>query len=128
MNAPAPLVASVPASGTLTGTGTFGGARGRATLVMLGLRVAYAYNWFDLGPALPALSAQFGLAPTAWGELVAAFLVGAGLLQVPSGLLARRFGTRATSIVGAALLGVAGIASGLAPSFPALLVLRFLGG
>ena len=112
----------------LPGSGLLGGRRGRATLVMLALRIAYAYNWFDLGPALPAISSEFGLAPTAWGELVAVFLVGAGLLQVPSGLLARRYGTRAVSIAGAALLGVAGVAAGLAPSFPALLVLRFVGG
>ena len=112
----------------LEGRGTFGGPRGRATLLLIGLRVAYAYNWFDLGPALPTLSAQFGVAPTAWGELVASFLLGAGLLQVPSGLLARRFGTRTLSLAGAALLGVAGLASALVPSFAALLVLRFLCG
>lgn len=112
----------------LEGRGVFGGPRGRATLLLVGLRVAYAYNWFDLGPALPTLSAQFGVPPTAWGELVAAFLLGAGLFQVPSGLLARRWGTRTLSLAGAALLGVAGVASAFAPSFEALLLLRFASG
>lgn len=115
-------------AGRLSGAGAFGGARGRATLLLVGLRVAYAYNWFDLGPALPTLSTQFGVAPTAWGELVAAFLLGAGLFQVPSGLLARRYGTRTLSLGGAALLGVAALASAFAPTFPALLALRFASG
>ena len=116
------------ATGRLEGAGAFGGPRGRATLLLVGLRIAYAYNWFDLGPALPTLSVEYGVGPTAWGALIAAFLLGAGLFQVPSGLLARRYGTRALSLSGAALLGVAALASAAAPTFSALLVLRFACG
>jgi predicted MFS family arabinose efflux permease len=62
------------------------------------------------------------------GLLVAAFLVGAGLLQVPAGFLARRYGARAVSIAGVALLAVAGAAGAAAPSFDVLLALRLLAG
>jgi MFS family permease len=100
----------------------------RATFVLILLRIAYAYNWFDIGPGFPVLSASFGLTPTDWGVLLATFLAGAGLLQVPSGLLARRYGTRLLSLVGAALLGGASLASAAAPSFLVLAGLRFAAG
>jgi MFS transporter, ACS family, D-galactonate transporter len=100
----------------------------RATLLLIALRTAYAYNWFSIGPALPSVSAAFAVPPSAWGGLIAAFLVGAGALQVPSGLLARRYGTRSISLLGALLLGVAAAASAFAPSYDALLLFRGLAG
>lgn len=116
-----------PASTAPSTTPPPGGAL-RPTLLLIALRMAYAYNWFSIGPALPAVSASFGVPPSAWGGLIAAFLVGAGALQVPSGLLARRYGTRTISLIGALLLGVAAVASGFAPSYLALVLLRGLAG
>jgi MFS family permease len=118
-------------SGVLAPTarsGSFVGSAGRATLALIGLRIIYAYNWFTVGPALPAIGNEFVVGPAAWGALLAAFFVGAGLLQVPAGLLAARWGTRRTSLIGAGLLGGAALASGFAPDFFALLFLRGLTG
>jgi MFS family permease len=109
-------------------TAGFRGPAGRATIVLVLLRITYAYNWFDVGPGFPAISGTFGLSPSAWGILLAAFLVGAGLLQVPSGFLARRYGARVVALSGAALLGVAALASAGAPSFLALVGLRLAAG
>jgi len=100
----------------------------RATIALIALRVGYAYNWYDVGPALPLIGSTFGVGPAAWGLLLAAFLVGAGLLQVPAGLLARRYGARAVSLVGVGILAVSGAACGAAPSFPVLLSLRLVAG
>jgi MFS transporter, ACS family, D-galactonate transporter len=100
----------------------------RATVVLIALRVAYAYNWFDISPALLPIGATFVIGPAEFGLLTAAFLIGAGLLQVPAGFLARRFGARTVSIAGAGTLAVAGIASGLSPSFAALFGFRLLAG
>lgn len=96
--------------------------------MLIALRVGYAYNWFDTGPALPAIGAAFSVGPAELGLLVAVFLVGAGLLQVPAGILARRYGARLVSVAGVGLLAVAGAASAVAPSFDALLALRFAAG
>lgn len=104
------------------------GPAGRATLALIGVRVIYAYNWFDVGPALPAIGGEFHVGPAAWGLLLAAFFVGAGALQLPAGLLARRWGTRAVSLVGAALLGGSALACSLAPDFAVLVLLRGLSG
>lgn len=104
------------------------GGAGHATAVLIALRIAYAYNWFDVGPGLPDLSRTFGIGPAQWGILLASFLVGAGLLQVPAGLLSLRYGARAVSLVGALLLGGADLAAAAAPNFGTLVVLRAAAG
>jgi predicted MFS family arabinose efflux permease len=100
----------------------------RATVVLIALRVGYAYNWFSVGPALPSIGTEFGVGPADWGLLVAAFLVGAGLLQVPAGFLARRYGARGVSLAGVGLLAVSALGSAVAPSFPLLLASRLAAG
>ncbi len=100
----------------------------RATWVLIAVRAGYAYNWFTIGPALPAIGAEFNVGPAEWGLLIAAFLVAAGLLQVPAGVLSRRYGSRSVALWGAALLGIASIASALAPSFDVLVAMRVLAG
>jgi predicted MFS family arabinose efflux permease len=96
--------------------------------VLIIMRAAYAYNWFDVGPAFPGIGTTFGVGPSGWGLLLAAFLAGAGVFQVPAGLLGRRYGNRVVSLVGAALLGGFGVLTGIAPSFLALLLLRAAAG
>lgn len=111
-----------------SGTSPAPGTPLRATAALIGLRIAYAYNWFDIGPALPAIGTQFGVSGAGWGILVASFLIGAGLLQVPAGLLAQRYGTRTVTVAGAALLGAAAIASAASPNFAALVASRLIAG
>jgi len=103
------------------------GAR-RALALLIVLRVAYAYNWFDVGPALPALGQELAIGPAEWGVLLAAFLAGAGLLQVPAGLLASRYGPRPIALLGVTVLGGAGLAAAAAPSFALLVALRAVAG
>jgi len=100
----------------------------RATILLIALRIGYAYNWFDVGPGLPAIGAEFGVGVADWGLLIAAFLVGAGLFQVPAGLLARRYGSRVVSLVGTGLLAIGGVGGAFAPDFASLLALRLLSG
>ncbi len=100
----------------------------RSTWILIAVRAGYAYNWFTIGPALPAIGAAFSVGPGEWGVLVASFLVGAGAMQVPAGLWARRYGPRSVGLAGAVLLGVASILCALAPSFLILVSLRIVGG
>jgi predicted MFS family arabinose efflux permease len=100
----------------------------RAAVALVALRIGYAYNWFDIGPALPSIGTRYGVGPAEWGVLVAAFLVGAGLLQVPAGLLARRYGARSVSLAGVGLLAVSAAACAAAPSFLVLVALRIVAG
>ncbi|MDE1821518.1 MAG: MFS transporter [Euryarchaeota archaeon] len=109
------------------------GAVARAMAVLVALRVVYAYNWFDIGPALApgphgVLATYPGIPVSALGLPLAAFFAGAAVMQVPAGLLARRHGTKSIGLLGALLLGGAALVGAAAPTFPALLVLRFLAG
>ena len=103
-------------------------AAARATAALIALRIGYAYNWFDISPALRPIGATYGVGPADWGILVAAFLVGAGLLQVPAGLLARRDGARSVSLAGVGLLAVSAAACAAAPTFLILVALRLVAG
>ncbi len=98
--------------------------RSRALALLIALRIGYAYNWFNIGPAFPGIGAAFSVGPAEWGVLLAAFFVAAGAMQVPSGLAARRWGARAVSLWGTTLIGAGAIASGFAPSFAALVAVR----
>jgi len=100
----------------------------RATGALIALRIGYAYNWLDIGPALRSIGASYGVGPADWGLLVAAFLLSAGLLQVPAGLLARRYGARSVSLAGVGILAVGSAACAAAPSFFVLVVLRLVAG
>ena len=104
------------------------GVVARATAALIALRIAYAYNWFDVGPALPQIGKTFGVGPAQWGVLVAAFLVSAGLFQVPAGFLARRYGSRSVTLGGAGILAVGAAAAGGSPSFVWLVSLRLVAG
>lgn len=111
-----------------SGSGLTRGPVLRATVILIALRVGYAYNWFDIGPGFVSLGREFGVGPGDWGLLTAAFLVGAGLLQVPAGLLSRRYGPRSISLWGVGLLALAGVGSAIAPSFAILLITRLAAG
>ncbi len=100
----------------------------RATWILIALRAGYAYNWFDVGPALPAIGATYSVGPAEWGLLVGIFLVGAGAFQVPAGLLARKHGPRVVALWGAGLLAVSASASAFAPTFATLLLARLIAG
>ena len=102
--------------------------RGRATALLIALRFGYAYNWFDIGPALPRIGATFGVGPGAWGVLVAGFLVGAGATQVPAGVLSRRHGERPVALAGVGLLALAALAGAFSPTFVVLLASRVVAG
>ncbi len=79
-------------------------------------------------PAIPDLVAHFG-APDGTGQhVVAAYLLGYALGQIPSGLLADRFGRLPVFYAGIALYTLAAVGTTLANSVNALLLARFVQG
>jgi MFS family permease len=94
-------------------------------------RVIYTINWFNIAPLIGKsglITLDLHLSPLAQGILVSSFLLGAGLFQVPAGLVSAHWGPKNTSQLGMLILSSSGIAEGLSPNFPALLVSRFLLG
>jgi MFS family permease len=104
------------------------GRRAVPSSVLFLVRIVYAFNWYNIGAVLPLIATSLSASPTELAIVLGAFLLGVGIFQVPAGLAAVRWGSRRVSIAGVAVLGIAGIASAFAPSWPTLAAIRFVGG
>lgn len=94
-------------------------------------RVIYTINWFNIAPLLGAtglIAVDLHIDLPAQGVLTASFLAGAGIFQIPAGLVSARWGTKRTSQLGMLILSLSGIGEGLSPNFAALFASRFLLG
>lgn len=97
-----------------------------STLVLA--RIVYAFNWYNVGAVLPLIGKGLDATTVELGVVLGAFLVGAGIFQIPAGLLAMRWGYRRTSLFAVALMGVFCLASAASPSWVVLAALRFGAG
>ncbi len=104
--------------------------RGRSVAVgtLFLARTVYAFNWYDIGGVLALVRASFGVGPVQLGIVLGAFLIGAGIFQVPAGLAAIRWGNRTVSLLALVTMGGFSLASAAAPSWPILALLRFGAG
>ncbi len=95
---------------------------------VLASRVIYTVNWFNISPALLLIAQELGIDQPTIGVLTSSFLLGAGIFQIPAGILSIRWGPKNTSQLGMLILSVSGIGEGLSPNFPVLFMARlFLG-
>ncbi len=62
------------------------------------------------------------------GLLTSSFLLGAGIFQIPAGIVSAKWGPKNTSQLGMLILSLSGIGEGLSPNFPTLVASRFLLG
>ena len=94
-------------------------------------RVIYTINWFNIAPLLGAtglIALGLRIDLPSQGLLTSSFLLGAGIFQIPAGIVSARWGPKNTSQLGMLILSFSGIGEGLSPNFPVLLVARFLLG
>ena len=98
-----------------------------AVVLVIG-RVVYAFNWYNVGAVLPLLGKGLDASTAQLGIVLGAFLVGAGIFQVPAGLIAIRWGYRTTSLFALFLMGMFCVGSAFAPSWQVLAILRFGAG
>src|SRR5467141_2935061 len=94
-------------------------------------RVIYTINWFNIAPLLGAtglIALGLSIDLPSQGLLTSSFLLGAGIFQIPAGIVSARWGPKNTSQLGMLILSLSGVGEGLSPNFPVLLVSRFLLG
>lgn len=91
-------------------------------------RAIYAFNWYDVSPAYPYLQNGFPQESGYIWMMFALFLIGAGLFQIPAGMLAARIGSRRTSIFGLLLMGSSAALIYVAPDLYVIIALRFITG
>ncbi len=115
-------------------TETLQSASSRRWLVLgsvLTSRVIYTINWFNIAPLLGTsglIASALNLDLPSQGLLTSSFLLGAGIFQIPAGIVAARWGPKNTSQLGMLILSLSGVGEGLSQNFPSLLVSRFLLG
>ncbi len=102
--------------------------RTRIATTLFAARLVYAYNWYNIGAVLPLIGAGLHAGPAQLGLVLGAFLIGVGVFQLPAGLAAMRYGSRAVSIIGLSVMGAAALASGFSPTVGALIVTRLFTG
>jgi MFS family permease len=91
-------------------------------------RAVYALNWYDLSPGLAQLARDFNVSLPSLGILESAFLVGAGIFQIPSSIAAARWNPKSLSVAGLLTMGAANLLFALSPNFDLLIFLRFVLG
>lgn len=100
-----------------------------ALLLVCSHAVAVSTSYTNHGPLLGLISAEFSLSAAAQGTIATWFFAGAATSMLVGGLVADRVGPKAAVTAGFLVTALANILCGLiTPSFPALLVLRFVGG
>lgn len=89
-------------------------------LVLLGLSM--------VSPILPIYAESFQVSYTLVGFVVSSFAVARMILDIPAGLLSRRFDKKKIMISGLVLLSVSSVIAGLAPDYNTLVIARMLEG
>lgn len=98
----------------------------RGTIASLAaMRAIYAINWLNIGSIFPFMALDLGSGVTGLGVATSSFYVGVGLLQVPGGLLAAKWGAKRVVLVGITTYSLCAMASSLSPNLPTLALLRF---
>ncbi len=95
---------------------------------VLSSRTIYTINWFNIAPALLLIASDLKVDLPSLGVLTSSFLLGAGIFQIPAGIMSARWGAKNTSQLGMLILSLSGIGEGLSPNFPLLVVNRLLLG
>src|SRR5579875_1586848 len=91
-------------------------------------RFFYSVSWFNISPALIPLEQEFHLTLGEVGIALTMFLVGAGIFQVPAGILATRIGAKRTALLGLYMMALFAILSGVSANFSEVIASRFMTG
>ncbi len=91
-------------------------------------RTVYAFNWYNIGAVLPLIEVGLHARLIELGIVLAAFLVGAAIFQLPAGFAALRWGSRPVCVAALAMMGIFALASAFSPNWYVLAALRFATG
>ncbi len=97
------------------------------TSLILG-RLVYAVNWYNFAAIFSLVARDMNQNVSGLGVAVGSFYLGAGLFQIPGGLLAAKIGPKRTVVYGTLLASAASLLTSIATDFTQLIVLRFLVG
>ena len=100
----------------------------KAVASLILARIVYAVNWLNFGAIFYLMSTDVGAGVSGLGNVTAVFYLGLGLLQVPAGVLAAKYGPKKTVVAGIFLTSLAVLGTAASSTIPELESLRFLAG
>lgn len=108
-----------------------GVSKGRLTLIVILFTLGWTLMYADrniLGPVLGTVGTEWGLGKSQLGLLSTVFFAGYAALQIPSGIIADKFGRVKILVIGMLVFGVGVFFSGMVGGFTAFLVVRLITG
>jgi MFS family permease len=91
-------------------------------------RTIYAVNWYNIAALFAFIAYDFNLNVSGLGIATACLYVGVGLFQVPGGIIAAKYGSRNTAIIGVLIASIAVTLTAFTAEFYQLVLLRFIVG
>lgn len=106
-------------------------SKGRIILMICLFTLGWTLMYADrniLGPVLGTVGTEWGLDKASLGLLSTVFFAGYAAMQIPSGIIADKFGRVKVLVIGMLLFGVGVFFSGMVNTFTAFLVVRLITG
>ena len=100
----------------------------RALASMIFSRMIYALNWMNVGAIFYLMSTDLNAGVSGLGAVTAAFYLGIGLMQVPGGVLAAKWGPKRVVVIGIFLFSFAALGTAATTDITGLAALRFVVG
>jgi MFS transporter, ACS family, glucarate transporter len=97
-------------------------------LLLVALAIITFLDRISISVAAPRIQQELGIGPARWGWILGAFVLAYGLFEVPTGALGDRAGQRSVLMRIVLWWSAFTALTGLARTFPVLLVTRFLFG
>jgi MFS family permease len=100
----------------------------RAVIALVTARIVYAINWLNIGAIFYLMSADLKSGVSGLGTLTASFYLGVGIMQVPGGVLAAKWGPKRTVSTGILVSSLAVLGTSVSSAIFQVAILRFIVG
>jgi MFS family permease len=100
----------------------------RAIICLVAARIVYAINWLNIGAIFYLMSADLNSGVSGLGTLTSSFYLGVGLMQVPGGVLAAKWGPKRTVSTGIFVSSLAVLGTSISSAIFQVAILRFVVG
>jgi len=91
-------------------------------------RTFYALNWYNISPLYIFIASSLSISLGELGLIPAFFLLGAGIFQIPAGIISYKIGPKTTAMLGMYILSIFTILSAFSWNLYSLLFFRFMVG
>jgi MFS family permease len=91
-------------------------------------RIVYAINWLNIGAIFVLMAPDLGAGVGGLGTLTATFYLGLGLMQIPGGVMAAKWGPKKVVVLGVFLTSLSTLGVAASTSIVEIALLRFVVG